>query len=221
MPSLILDDSSIKEMRSFYNEELDKTLQRLEHIKSVLESLGDGAPRIEITVKGARTTAGSVAKTSSVKSTPRTRKSKKRPGPVSKWDKMITGILKDKDIPLTYEQLTDEIMIREKRNLSQRKSTKAAVTNTVFRLRKEDRLKTFAKGGREKFVALMNWFDGDGSISDTYLGKATLSTSKRGKVVPRKKVTTTKKAAPKAIVDIPKDKTSVRRPAKKGTTAKK
>lgn len=220
MPSLKLDDSSIQEMKAFYNEELNKTIQRLEHIKSVLESLGDGAPRIEITVKGSRgSVSGRSPKAEKVIS--KSRRSKKRPGPVSKWDSIITGILKEKDTPLTYEQLTDEIMIREKRNLAQRKNTKATVTNTVFRLRKEDRLKTFAKGGREKFVALMNWFDGDGSISETYLEKASLSTRKGGKVVPRKKTSTPKMATPEAKARATKSKATAKRTPGKRTTAKK
>ena len=42
MKTLKLPDTDHAEMRQFYEEELDKTLRRLQHIKSILEKIGTG-----------------------------------------------------------------------------------------------------------------------------------------------------------------------------------
>lgn len=226
MPSIKLDTEATAHMRSFYQEELRKTAEHLNHLKSVLEAIGGDVPKIDIKVSGMNITSASPATPSSrtykkAKGTTRKRKGN-RPGPVSKWDKIITGILKEKDTPMTYEQLTDALMTQENRDLSQRKNTKATVTNTVFRLRKTDRLNTFSKGGRVKFVALMNWFDGDGSISENYLDKAQTTTRKNKKVVPAKKKVTAAAKTPAVTEAAPATKVSASKaPTAKASTKRK
>ena len=76
------------------------------------------------------------------------------------------------DKPVTYDELTDEIMTFSKLPPEKRESTKQAVVNVVFRLRNRDgKLDTFSIGTREKYIALKGWFDEPGVISKDYAAR--------------------------------------------------
>ena len=67
--------------------------------------------------------------------------------------------------PVTYDELTQEIMTLSKLPEGKRKNTKQAVVSVIFRLRSRDKkLDTFSIGTREKYIALIQWFERPGKI---------------------------------------------------------
>ena len=168
METIKLPESELAEMKSFYQEEYDKTMKRLDHIKAMLVRLGsEEQPAVSL--------PASTKKTISDKSSPpqapvkrRKRKTRRK----SKWELLIMKRLRQLDKPVTYDELTDEILNVEKLPETKRKSTKQAVVNVIFRLRNRDgKLDTFSVGTREKYIALKNWFEKPGEIKKEYAAK--------------------------------------------------
>lgn len=151
--------SDLNEMRLFYQEELDKTVKRLQHIKNVLTSIGVSAVHH---IENAYSDLVSHEKKASVK----TRKSKR--GPKAKWEGMIMDILKKLDRTLTYEELTSEIMKQEGLEESKRANTKTAIAAVISRLKKR-KIRAFSAGIKEKYIGLSRWFDENGQIKRGYM----------------------------------------------------
>ena len=91
------------------------------------------------------------------------------------------------DKPVTYDQLTEEIMLFNKIPHEKKSGTRQAIVNLVFRLRTRDhKLDTFSMGTREKYIALKNWFDSPGKIKKDYAAKVVIPGKepkpKKGKV---------------------------------------
>ncbi|MEZ5071672.1 MAG: hypothetical protein R2751_12080 [Bacteroidales bacterium] len=156
MEKIQVPDAEVSEMRSFYQEELDKTTRRLEHIKAILQKLGDDPDE-----QADGEDQGSVRS-----------KTRKKAGRKPKWELLILKRMRQLDKPVTYEELTEEIMTAAKIPAEKRKATKQALINVVFRLRNRDqKLDTFSIGTKEKYIALKSWFDKPGKINRAYLKK--------------------------------------------------
>lgn len=168
MSTLQLKENDLEDMKMFYTEELNKTLKKLQHIKSVLDTLDAGSNTIRIEVINTPSLNPISAKTPK-----RTyKKRKQKTGPKSVWEDIITKRLKHVDKPLTYEELTDEIMSFGKLSPEKRKSTKQAIVNVIFRLRKsKKKLDTYSVGTKEKYIALKPWFESPGMLKTTYQKK--------------------------------------------------
>jgi len=178
MISIKLNDTEIAEMKQFYQEEFNKTLRRLQHIKKVLEKLGDNQQHIEIKVEQLAPT-----ETDNI-STPQEKpaildqepeeeltvtKRKRKSGPKSIWEPLILKRMRQLNRPLSYDELTQEIMVFAKIPAEKRLTVKQAITNVIFRLRNRDKkLDTFSMGSREKYIALKSWFDDNGDIKKEY-----------------------------------------------------
>lgn len=225
MDPLRLDAESINEMKTFYQEELSKTLRRLEHINKIMKQLGESGAHVELRIGDEPLSTTTRRKTSS--EAPK-RKYKKKRGPKSKWDKVIVKSIRQAGKPMTYDELTDYLMISEGQEPSKRKNMKATVQNTVFRMRKDKKLGTYSTGARIKFIAPTDWFDKDGSIQSEYGSKAStvkpksarVSTgAKRGPGRP-KKAASVKKAAPKKPTKSAATKNASAKPAVKKATPK-
>jgi hypothetical protein len=168
MDSVKLQEAELAEMKQFYLEEYDRVSRRLVHIMAILNRLGvkipdngmeDVGSLWKFTGKPPSAAAGEIKK-------------KKRSGRKSKWELLIMKRLRQLDKPVTYEELTEEIMASSKIPEQKRNSTKQAVVNVIFRLRNRDRkLNTFSIGTREKYIALRNWFDSKGEIKKEYAAK--------------------------------------------------
>lgn len=165
METINLPESDLSEMKQFYIEELNKTLRRLQHIQTMLGNLGETGIQIQIS-----TTQGQVSPSAAyLTKTGEPKREKKRPGRKSVWETVILKRLRQIDRPVTYEELTDEIMSLSRLPDSKRTSTKQAILNVVFRLRNRDKkLDTFSIGEREKYIALNSWFDSPGQIKREY-----------------------------------------------------
>lgn len=155
----------LTEMKSFYQEELAKTLHRLNHINDVLSRLGAKGAHVEMSFTD--------VKSSSQRSQPSSQKRKynKKRGPKSKWGKIIYKTITKADRPLTYDDITDFLMISEGKDATQLKNMKSTVQNTVFKLRKDNKVGTFSMGARTKYIAPLSWFDANGEVSEDYRAK--------------------------------------------------
>ena len=172
METLKLPDTELAEMKQFYLEEYNRTSKRLTHIMSILKRLGIENPEEdngELIVRGP--SGGNGVPLEKGISKPR-----KRSGRKSKWELLIMKRMRQLDKPVTYDELTDEIMAFSKLPEEKRTSTKQAVVNVIFRLRSRDKkLDTFSVGTREKYIALKSWFAGPGEIKKEYAAKTRAS----------------------------------------------
>lgn len=185
MKTINLPETDYSGMRQFYQEELDKTLKRLQHIQSVLAQLGDTSVVISESLLSTTPTAKADGIGETEKNAPATpkRKYRKRAGRKALWGPIILKRMKQINRPLTYDELTDEIMSFSNLPKEKRLATKQAVINVTFRLRtKEDKIDTFSNGNRIKYLALKTWFDENGVIADVYrrmLPHPTMAAKKR------------------------------------------
>lgn len=242
MDTINLKEQEITEMRLFYQEELSKTQSRLEHITSVLEKLG---VKITAVQKGTAEDGDSGdLKLSGIK---KPKKERKRPGRKSEWETMFVSRLKAADRPMTYIQLTNAILAMKGLDKSKFESTKQAVLAVAYRLRARDgKIGTFTIGNREKYVALVEWYDENGFLKQVYkdrivVGDTVPMPSKPGaKGAPAKKSAKTPakavkakavkakavkagkavKKAPKKNAATAKAKTVTKAPGKRGRPAK-
>ncbi|MEN8158210.1 MAG: hypothetical protein ABFS10_14755 [Bacteroidota bacterium] len=185
METIQLPEDELTEMIQFYKEEYDRTSRKLMHITSILKRLGEEIPEPGagefITLKSPAMKSG-------------TSKPKKKAGRKSKWELLIIKRLRQLDKPVTYDELTDEIMAFTKLPAGKRGATKQAIVSVIFRLRSKGRkVDTFSIGKREKYVALKSWFSSPGVIKKEYaaridLPKGATNTGKRKAGRPRKVV---------------------------------
>lgn len=170
MKNVEFSEGHLAEMRQFYSEELDKTVKRLQHIKSVLEQLGDNSTSISIQIASSKQKSTTEATTTGESTT--TTGARKRPGRKSMWEGLIVKRLRQLDRPVTYDELTDEIMLFSKLPEEKRINTKQAIVNVIFRMRgRNEKLDTFSIGSREKYIALKQWFESPGEIKKEYRDK--------------------------------------------------
>lgn len=168
METIKLPESELAEMKQFYQEELDKAVRRLQHIRIILQRLGVNSESIETGIQADQEQPAEEIGPS-LSTTPKT---KKRTGRKSKWELLIMKRLRQLNKPVTYDELTDEIMTFSKLPEVKRNSTKQAVVNVIFRLRNRDKkLDTFSIGTREKYIALKKWFEKPGEIKKEYAAK--------------------------------------------------
>jgi hypothetical protein len=188
MKTLQISDNELNEMKQFYLEEYEKASARILHITRVLKRLDVDIPAGE-PFEPPLGTAGNISEpVKKVSST------KKKPGRKSKWELMVMKRMRQMDKPVTYDQLTDEVMSFNKIPPQKKTSTKQAVVNVVFKLRNRDhKLDTFSMGTREKYIALKNWFDSPGKIRKEYAAKVEIpgrpKNGKKGKVGRPRKTT--------------------------------
>jgi hypothetical protein len=162
MEKIKFDDIELLSMRQFYEEELDRTVKKLQHIQSVLGKLG-----IDQTLSPNLTIAPFSSEKPSVTKPTRVRKQKRGPKPF--WEDRILKRLTAVGKPLTYEELTDDIMIAFTVPSEDRVKIKQAVNNVVHRLRTDSKkVSTFSLGKREKYIALNKWFDEVGVIKSEF-----------------------------------------------------
>lgn len=194
MRSLRLTEKELLNMKQFYENELEDTMNKLQHIKKVLKKLGAVVPDIDVSTKG----------------TGKTKLSKR--GRKSKWGAFVKKKLADTKTPMTYEQLVDEAMKEFKIAEGKRSNTRQAIISSAYRLRNlYGELRTFAmKGSRIKFIALPDWFSSNGRIKSEFssrikeIPKPVFQEGKRPGRPPKKK----------------KEETAEVRPSKKATKSK-
>ncbi|HPE58358.1 MAG TPA: hypothetical protein PK904_18275 [Bacteroidales bacterium] len=168
MDQINLQEGDLAEMRQFYREELAKALDRLQHIKVVLDKLGDNTHKIKI----------SFTETTQVNKTkPITYKQEKTPtspvkgkrGRKSVWDKLIINKLKEKNHPLTYQELAEALEKDSNSPMVKTATIRQAIMNVVSKSKREGKkLETVSSGSREKFVVLKSWTDEAGQLKSNF-----------------------------------------------------
>lgn len=172
MKTLQLSELEMTRLKAFYEEELDKTLRKLDHIKQVLKELAPGQTSIEINVTSPQSLTSPV-KTPSSASKPVQMGRRKKTGPKSIWGNYILKRLRQLDKPVTYSDLIDDAVAFFKIPQSKTEQVRQSIRNSAFRLRnKHNKIDTFAiKGKKEKYVGLKKWFDKEGKILSDYKQK--------------------------------------------------
>jgi hypothetical protein len=189
METIKIPGSDLAAMKQFYQEELEKTIHRLQHIKRVLEQLGDTGQNIEIQVSGTAAKTVSKSRLETVQPPVKKRKRRRKVGPKSVWEGIIARQLKQYNKPMTYDELTEAVMRFGNIPEEKRKNTKRAITNVVFRLRKQKRkFDTLASGSRERYVILRNWMDDSGKIMEAYRPAPPKAQDKKKPKTTKKKV---------------------------------
>jgi hypothetical protein len=151
MEVLQFTKDEMEDMKQFYLEEYERTRSRLKHIELMLQKLGEKVP--------------------DAPAADRVKTPKKR-GRKSKWEMLVMKRMRQLGRPVTYDQLTEEILTSSRLPEEKRASTRQAVVNVVFRLRNRDqKLDTFSMGSREKYIALKSWFKSPGVIKKEYARK--------------------------------------------------
>lgn len=187
------------DMRRFYIEELYKTLSRLQHIKTMLDSVGGNDAEIHISVKPkpdiSEVEIRPEVATGNSHSQPEEPPSQSAPSPSAPpqtepgevkpqnrrgrkpvWDAIIMKRLRQLDKPVTYAQLTNEIMLLTKIEEEEREKTKSSIQAVIFRMRNRDKkVKTVSLGQREKFIVLPSWMTKEGKLTLRYRKRAELS----------------------------------------------
>ncbi len=175
MSDLSLSKEEKADMTQFYEEELDKTVKRLEHIKNMLEKLEPGAISVDIKVKGVPATLSKTRATTKKTAGAASKKSKrkKKPGPKAIWGNYILKRLRQLDRPVTYSELIQDALLFFKLPVAKKNIVRQAVMNSAFRLRnKQNKVKTFRKEGtKEKYIGLNKWFDNEGNLLPEYKKK--------------------------------------------------
>jgi hypothetical protein len=190
METFKLPQEELSDMIQFYQEEFDRTARRLIHTASILKRLGVKVPEISVPALQIAATLPDTAGSADQEKP----KTDQKPGRKSKWELLVMKRMRQLEKPVTYEELTDEILTFLKLGPEKRKSTKQAVVNVVFRLRNRDqKLDTFSVGTKEKYIALKSWFESPGKIKKEYASKVAVAkppkkTRKRKAGRPRKSV---------------------------------
>jgi hypothetical protein len=153
-----VDDSDRIEMLSFYQAELDKTVRRLQHLKSVMSQLGSET-KIEVVVVG----MGTEEQPAKVR---RSKQPRKR-GRQSKWGQFILDSLHENGRPLRYSEIITAAKIRFNTPAGGMKALKASINQSAFRLRTKHKLiDTHGEPGKkEKYLGLANWFE-NGTLNE-------------------------------------------------------
>ncbi len=192
MGTVKLQETDLAEMRQFYEEELSKTLKRLHHIKNVLDNIGSKRQSIQIQISETEEQKKDLGITEPTPVQTKKRARKKKRGPKSIWEDLIVKRLRHINMPMTYDELTNEIMTFGKIPEEKRKNTKQSIVNVVSRLRRRNvKLNTFSSGTKEKYVGLKQWFDSNGTIKEGFGAQPT------GKQIPKKTTKPEKQALQK------------------------
>ena len=158
---LVLSDAERSEMKLFYEEELSKTIKRLQHLQNVLGQL-ESDVKIEVLVAGGLKTPS--AESPSKSSQAKKKRRKRRRGRKSIWGDFILKTIKENNRPMKYNEIIQAAQIRFNVPDSKMKTLKAAINQSAFRLRTiHKKLETVGEEGKkEKFLALSSMFDDKG-----------------------------------------------------------
>ncbi len=171
MVELELTEEKKDEMVRFYEEELERTVQRLRHITDMLRSLNPASEHLKMKELEGFLSDGSGATLRKSAKKKRTRKGK--PGPKGVWTNYILKRLRQVQRPITYEDLIKDAMLAFNKTKEEADKVRQAIMNSAFRLRKKQgKVLTYRKpGSKEKFIGLRKWFDESGELLEEYKKK--------------------------------------------------
>jgi len=158
---------------AFYISEYRKTLDELDHIKSMLDILSEESKELKWDVKVNKNLLGTIAATSFEHALP---VEPGKRGRKSKWGSFILHRLMQSKKPLSYDQiLKDSIRVFGLDSEAKINGAKKVIFSTSFRLKeKEDMIRTFGIVGRRgKYLALKSWCTPGGKLKKEFALKIT------------------------------------------------
>jgi len=189
-------DTEIEELKNFYKHEREKTIEKLDIINGILNKINASEKtKKENAALITHATKKTIGHEEQIKPQKRnTSKTRK-----SKWFTLILGLLKQRNYPITFNDIIKEAIYKYNIPIDKFKNVKASLINCIFRL------KTFKKkirnikipGKKQKYIGLSTWFDKNGELKEEYKKKLTSITEN-----PETPISITKKeikSKPKAI----------------------
>lgn len=156
------------DLLAHYIGEYRATLEQLEHIRQMLERLGEETEGLRYELKMSKNLIDTAAASTFEKALPG--EGNKR-GRKSKWGSFIVHRLKQAKRPLSYEDLlNDAIEVFGLSKPGEIDAARKVIFSTSYRLKgKEDLLRTFGiRGKRGKYVALKQWCTDGGKLQKKY-----------------------------------------------------
>ena len=153
---------------AFYISEYRKTLDKLNHVRSMLDLLSEETKELKWDVKLSKNLLGTVAANSFTHALP---KEPGKRGRKSKWGSFILHRLKLAKRPLSYDDLLkDAVRVFGLNTPSKLNAAKKVIFSTSYRLKaKEDLIETFGvKGKRGKYLVLKEWCTPGGKLKKEY-----------------------------------------------------
>lgn len=158
---------------SVYLAEYRKQLERLEHIKEMLDHLTEESAGLARDIRVKSNQMGAVVASTFEKELP---KQESKRGRKSKWGSFILHRLKKEKRPISYDEIISDIVevfgIDEEK---EKESTRKVIFSTCHRLKsKEELINTYrVKGQRGKFIALKKWCTPGGKLKKQFALKIT------------------------------------------------
>lgn len=185
MKNIEFTDSEIAELRNFYQQQLEKTLEKLETIKGILNKIDTDEKETEETQVTSKPpdTLEIDEKERTEPITPRPSdtlkidkveqiepKKRKKKVIKSKWGKFILDLLKQHDRPVKFDDIVEEAIYKFKIPEDKYKNVRQAITNSSFILRiRHKKTRNFKLiGEKGKYCGLTRWFDKNGELNEKY-----------------------------------------------------
>ncbi|MCX7768152.1 MAG: DUF4777 domain-containing protein [Flavobacteriales bacterium] len=173
MKSLFFTDYELQELKNFYEHQIQKMRERMEHIQSILEKVSSEAfAAAEALLESAPKKRGrkpasskSVGKTSGALSAEQILE--KAGLRATKWNKFIINTLQNLNRPLTIQELAELAAKEFKFPLSELEKVRLTINQALIRIRKTNVVKQYKiKGLKNKYFGLEAWFHGDKLLDD-------------------------------------------------------
>lgn len=175
------DDTTLRRMKLFYQEEYAKALGRANELRKILEQMQG----IDVSVSGDIQSLHSIhssspsipQKVEESASKREKRKSsggrRKKRGPKPVWPNFIMKRLKATQTPLSYDDMANHAIAIKNLNPGDFEKVRTSIVSAAFRLRnKEDKIDTHAnKGSRTKYMGLKEWFEREGKLKSEFAQK--------------------------------------------------
>lgn len=174
--NLSADTASI--VKAHYQKELAEALQKvreLQHVLSELEGVKSFALKNENFLSAASfdDTGKGISNAKKPAKSKSTSTRKKKRGRKSFWPKFILNRLESTQMPLTYDDMTNQAIAIKNLDITKFENIKKTVIASAFNMRtKEHSIDNYAiKGSRTKYMCLPNWFEKEGVLLAEYRDK--------------------------------------------------
>lgn len=163
MKSLIFSDYELQELKNFYEHQMQKMRERMEHIQGILDKVAGEAFAVAEAVLAAESRAGKLSKRN-MSAEEIIESSGLR---ATKWNKFIINTLLNLRRPLTIQELADLAAKEFGIASSELDKMRLTINQALIRIRKSNAVKEYKiKGLKNKYFGLEAWFDGNQLLED-------------------------------------------------------
>ncbi|MCS6980065.1 MAG: hypothetical protein NZM15_08200 [Flavobacteriales bacterium] len=163
MKSLLFSEYELQELRNFYEHQMQKMRERMEHIQSILDKVAGEAFAVAEAVLNAGETTSKTAGASQNAEDIIARAGLR----ATKWNKFIINTLLTLRRPLTIQELTELAAKEFKFSPKDLEKVRLTINQALIRIRKTNAVKEHkVKGLKTKYFGLEAWFDGSRLLDD-------------------------------------------------------